>query len=84
MDEVKRLLKEGKVTPDQLREAATCPSCPPTPLTLDQVTKDQRSEAWLKAREGRVTASDCAAICVSSAHWKWRAKNRFHADHTPG
>ena len=84
MEEVKRLLKEGKVSCDDLRSLATCASCGPDPLPLDQVTKDQRSEAWLKAREGRVTASDCAAICVSSASWKWGVKNRFHADPAPG
>lgn len=80
MEEVKRLLAEGKLNRDDLLQLAKCESCPDEPLVIEQVTKKQGNEEWLKAREGRVTASDCAAICVSSASAKLKAKNRFVAD----
>lgn len=72
MDKVKELIDKGEVTRDELINLAKCSECGDHPPTFDQLTKDQRSEAWLKAREGRVTASDCAAICVSAfLAWVW-------------
>lgn len=65
MDEVKKLLEEGKLNRDDLLKLAKCEACPDEPLLIQQVTKGQGNDEWLKARQGRVTASDCAAICVS-------------------
>lgn len=66
MEQVKALLESGEVSPDDLKTLLTCKACNCEPPTFDQQSKDQRSDAWLKARSGRVTASDCAAVCVSS------------------
>ncbi len=66
MDQVKALLETGEVSADDLKTLLTCKACNCDAPTFDQQTKDQRSDAWLKARSGRVTASDCAAVCVSS------------------
>lgn len=84
MEEVKKLLAEGKLKRDDLLTLASCTSCGPDPPPLKQLTKGQGNDEWLKARASRVTASDCAAICVSSASSKLRAKNRHHADPLPG
>lgn len=84
MDQVKKLLEEGALTKDDLLALATCSSCGPDPPAIKQLTKGQGNDEWLKARASRVTASDCAAICVSSASSKLRAKNRHHADPLPG
>lgn len=64
MEQVQALLKDGKVTAEDLIKIAKCSKCC-SPLTFDQACKDQRSESWHKARGSRITASDCAAICVS-------------------
>lgn len=72
MEQVKELIAKGEVTRDDLIKLAKCSECGDHAPTFEQLTKDQRSEAWLKAREGRVTASDCAAICVSAfLAWVW-------------
>lgn len=63
MDQVKALLAEGKVTAEDLMKVAKCAQCC-EPLSFDEACKDQRSDSWHKARGGRITASDCAAICV--------------------
>lgn len=66
MEQVKSLLASGEVTADELKTLLTCKACNCEPPVFEQQTPDQRSEGWLKARSGRVTASDCAAVCVSS------------------
>ena len=66
MEQVKALLEKGEVSPDDLKTLLTCKACNCDAPVFEQQTKDQRSEAWLKARSGRVTASDCAAVCVST------------------
>ena len=83
MEEVKKLLAEGKLNRDDLLTLASCTSCGPDPPALKQLTKGQGNDEWLKARASRVTASDCAAICVSSAS-SLRAKNSHHTDLLPG
>lgn len=65
METIKELLAKGEVSRDDLLHLATCAECGDDAPVFDQVTKDQRSKDWLEARKGRVTASDCAAICVS-------------------
>ena len=77
MDQVKALLADGSVTPADLLVLARCPTCGDDPPTFKQACKDQRSEEWIEARSGRLTASDCAAVCVSSASSKLCAKNRL-------
>lgn len=66
MEQVKSLLASGEVTADELKTLLTCKACNCDAPVFEQQTPDQRSEGWLKARSGRVTASDCAAVCVSS------------------
>lgn len=66
MEQVKSLLESGEVTADELKTLLTCKACNCDAPVFAQQTPDQRSEGWHKARSGRVTASDCAAVCVSS------------------
>lgn len=80
MDQVKALLADGSVTPADLLVLARCPTCGDDPPTFKQACKDQRSEEWIQARSGRLTASDAAAVCVSSASSKLCAKvNQINA-----
>jgi len=66
MEKVKELLDSGELTPNDLKTLLTCKECNCDAPVFNQETPDQRSEGWHRARSGRVTASDCAAVCVSS------------------
>lgn len=66
MDKVKEMMDNGQLTASDLQSLLTCKDCNCDAPVFVQQTTDQRSDGWLQARSGRVTASDCAAVCVSS------------------